>query len=235
MDDDAPNSKPGAFPALAGGGIVYAVAMTLWLAFVAAGWLPWLNGLSLWPLAWGALVGLVACTRMGALPAGLLSGVTGLGALVVILSVNFKAVRVEGDSMLPGLQRDDVLLVDLTDGTPRRFGVYVIERAGKDALIKRAVGLPGEHIEARYGRVFAAGDEVYPRDGSPSDEDYRERPARARLYGGLDLGDDEYFFLGDNPPVSNDSRHFGAVAQEDVEGRVVWRLKGLHGFGPFRE
>jgi type IV secretory pathway protease TraF len=72
-------------------------------------------------------------------------------------------------------------------------------------------------------------------DGAPSDTWNETRPAQSRFYtGGKTLGEGEYFFLGDNPPESRDSRHFGAVQGENVEGRVVWSLRGMLGFGPVR-
>ena len=139
------------------------------------------------------------------LPLSLLVAVACLG---IAFAVNFKAVRVEGDSMEPTLLPGDVLLMDLTEPADARFGIYVLDVPDEEhnPLIKRLVGFPGEAIDVRYGRVFANEEEVYPRDGSAPDSWNRERPAYARFYdGAVMLNDDEYFFLGDNPPDSRDS------------------------------
>lgn len=157
--------------------------------------------------------------------------------LLITLLVNFRAVKVEGDSMLPTLQPGDVLLIDLRAQPDQRYGIFVLEVEGEDhnPLIKRLVGLPGESIDVRYGRVFAGEREVYPRDGSAPDSWNESRPAYARFYSGpKQLGEGEYFFLGDNPPDSRDSRHFGAVESKSVKGRAVWSLRGSHGFGRLR-
>ena len=132
------------------------------------------------------------------------------------------------------LQPGDILLLDLTATPDTRFGVFVLDVEGEkhNPLIKRLVGLPGETVDVRYGRVFANELEVFPRDGTPPDVWNETRPAHARYYsGGRTLNEGEYFFLGDNPPDSRDSRAFGGVAGTAVEGRIVWSLRGSLGFG----
>ena len=37
------------------------------------------------------------------------------------------------------------------------------------------------------------------------------------------LGDDQYYLLGDNPAQSRDSRHYGAVGRDRILGVVSWR------------
>ena len=130
--------------------------------------------------------------------------------------------------------RGAFLPLDLTATPDTRLGIFVLDVEGEkhNPLIKRLVGLPGETVDVRYGRVFANELEVFPRDGTPPDVWNETRPAHARYYsGGRTLNEGEYFFLGDNPPDSRDSRAFGGVAGTAVEGRIVWSLRGSHGFG----
>jgi signal peptidase I len=200
-------------------------------------WWSSMPGLRLWLIPWAVLGGLVALVRLRALPTAWVSIGLGLGLFVLAIAVNFRAVRVEGTSMEPTFLPGDVLLIDLTVEPGLPGGVYVLDVEGEEhnPLIKRLVGLPGETIDVRYGRVFADDCEVYPRDGTASDTWNETRPAQARFYsGGRTLGEDEYFFLGDNPPESHDSRHFGAVKAANIEGRAVWSLRGSHGFGSVR-
>ena len=154
--------------------------------------------------------------------------------LGITITVNFKAVKVEGNSMRPTFLPGDVLLVDLTVGPDERYGVYTLNLEDEDHahLIKRLVGLPGESMDVRYGRVFADKQEVYPRDGTASDTWNENSPANARFYSGPRDNGDKYFVLGDNPPDSRDSRHFGAINEAAFEGRVVWSLRGSRGFAP---
>jgi len=227
-----PTVRPGVLaaalapPALLSAAYIAGVVTRLW---------PSMPGLRLWFIPWAVLGGLLALIRLRTLPTGLLSCLVGVGAFVLAIAVNFKAVRVEGHSMESTFLPGDVLLVDLTVEPGLPGGVYVMEVEGEEhhPLIKRLVGLPGETMDVRYGRVFADEREVYPRDGTASDTWNQERPAEARFYsGGLQLEPDTYFFLGDNPPESRDSRHFGAVPAASIQGRVVWSLKGSRGFAP---
>jgi signal peptidase I len=170
------------------------------------------------------------------LPA-LLSLPLAIPPLVITLALNFSTVKVHGESMQPALRTGDVLLVDHTARPRGPFGIYVIEVEGQQSpLIKRLLGMPGQSMEIRYDRLFADGQEVHPRTGTPPDIWNEERPAAARRYGktALELATDEMFFLGDNPPASRDSRDFGPVKAEAVRGRVVWSLRGSQGFAPIK-
>jgi signal peptidase I len=216
---------------LVAGGLFVLFALTVF------GVLPLTRGLYLWPLIWAGATGLFGLGRFRPATVIVASITVGVAAFAALIALNFKAVRVEGDSMEPSLMPGDVLLVDLTEPPSRRFGIYVLDVEGEEhnPLIKRLIGLPGESIDARYGRVFADGEEVFPRDGTASDSWNKDRPAYARFYSGaMELGESEYFFLGDNPPDSRDSREFGPVTPEHIEGRVVWSLRGSLGFGPLK-
>jgi signal peptidase I len=87
----------------------------------------------------------------------------------------------------------------------------------EDALIKRAIGLPGDTVELRNGAVLINGapaDEPYINGAQTSCGDYC-RP--------FTLGPDEYFLMGDNRANSLDSRNFGPIPASQIVGRVVLR------------
>lgn len=151
-----------------------------------------------------------------------------------VLAMNFETAKVEGASMVPTLVEGDVLLVD-TRAELDALGVYVIEVEGENnPLVKRLVGLPGQTVDARYGRLFADDTEVHPRKGGAPDSWNTDRAVDSRVSMRLPrkLEDGEYFVLGDNPGVSRDSRQFGPIKAANIKGKVVWSLKGSHGFGP---
>ncbi len=102
-------------------------------------------------------------------------------------------------------------------------------------LVKRVVGLPGDVIEVRNGRVLVNGAPLEYRLGSGTagaalEEELGEHP-HAVLAGGTlaslhDFGPAtvppaHYFMMGDNRDNSLDSRVFGAVAREKIEGRAL--------------
>ena len=102
-------------------------------------------------------------------------------------------------------------------GGPQRGDVVVFHsrvEAGTD-FIKRIVGLPGDLVQVRGGRVYVNGD--------PLDEPYVEFPADYSfpLRGGaLSVPDGQYFVLGDNRPDSFDSHAGWLVPVEDLIGRA---------------
>jgi signal peptidase I len=236
MDSAAP--KPPRHLAAIGAVGAMAVFMAAWSVLATLDVLPFSRGLYFWPLVWGLLAGVLGTLHLRLPAATALSLTVGILVLGAFIGINFKAVRVDGESMAPTLRPGDVLMVDTLEAPEARLGVYVIDVPDerKGPLIKRLVGLPGDVMTNTFGRVFASGVEVYPRDGSPPDSWYEARPAYAHLRGsGLELPADAYYFMGDNPPESRDSRHFGAIESAAVQGRVVWSLRGTRGFGPFKE
>lgn len=134
----------------------------------------------------------------------------------------------------------DSVLVDRTafwSRAPRRGEVIVFRLPGAEAkvAVKRVVGLPGEHIELRGGKFFAEGEPV----ALPTTVDY-SLPAWYAGPSNWQLGTEEYFVAGDNPPVSDDSRMWptgpGVAAQLIVGKPVIVHAprRVVHWFGfPF--
>jgi len=94
---------------------------------------------------------------------------------------------------------------------PRRGDLVVVRRPGRLEVVKRVVGLPGEQVRLRAGRL-----EV---DGRPVPEPYLPGGSGA---GELDLrlGPAQYLVLGDHRAASTDGRDFGPVGADAVVGRV---------------
>jgi len=123
---------------------------------------------------------------------------------------------VDGNSMLPGLRSGDYILISkLGRGrkAPRRFDVITFRApSGKDVLIKRVVGLPGEW-------VWMSGDHVFVDGGR-----LRE-PYVSKWRGGFDapvwVAHDSIYVLGDNRDSSEDSRMWGPIPLSSVRGRAI--------------
>ena len=113
-------------------------------------------------------------------------------------------VTVAGSSMAPTLADSQRMLVDRTAFAfrePRRWEVAVF-RSPDDAAqlcVKRVVGLPGESIAIRNGEISIDGRKVPNRLETSYDLRYGDRVE-------CTLGRHEYFVLGDNPQLSDDSR-----------------------------
>lgn len=122
---------------------------------------------------------------------------------------------VTGSSMNDTLMQGDHVLVTKLDhitDTPERGDVVQLEIPGRDgAYLKRVVGLPGDTLELRSGSLYINGEAVYEPYATPSQDDFS-----------IQLGNDEFFVLGDNRPVSYDSREedFGVISAACFRGRV---------------
>lgn len=143
-----------------------------------------------------------------------------LGAGLLIREYVLGVTVVAGESMNDTLVTGDVALMTRFDyliSAPERGDVVQIEVPGRDGYyLKRVIGLPGERIEIKGGAVYVDGELLAEDYITPSSDDYS-----------VTLYDDEYFVLGDNRPVSYDSREeeFGAVSAACFRGRVravIW-------------
>lgn len=144
-----------------------------------------------------------------------------LGAtlMVVIHLFVVQVSVVKGSSMEPCLHDGDRLVVDRVSYNLAEVqrGDVVGPRYPRNPsvdFVKRIVGLPGDSIEMHGGTLFV--------NGEPCDE-YGCIPDRQEL-AALEVPDGNYFVLGDNRPISCDSRDFGLVAQELLKGRVRVRF-----------
>jgi signal peptidase I len=108
-------------------------------------------------------------------------------------------------------------------------------------VLKRIIGLPGDTVKIENNKVYIkeAGASSYTVEPIIITKDYLRTeideggdwPSIFPLGGAmqpLTLSENEYFVLGDNRPVSLDSRHWGLIRLEDIEGLVFLR------YWPFR-
>jgi signal peptidase I len=127
---------------------------------------------------------------------------------------------VGSESMVPTLEVWDRVMINKLAydfAGPRRGDIALFESptGGKDPLIKRVVGLPGERIELRNGRLFV--------NGEPEAEPYLRRPSRTS-YDPVRVPAHHVFVMGDNRRNSFDSRYFGPVPEENLIGEAFFRF-----------
>lgn len=138
--------------------------------------------------------------------------------------VSFFGQRVSnaGDSMSPVLKNGDVVLINriVYDARkPKRGEIIAFRPNGNENAhycIKRVVGLPGETIQIKDGKIYIDG-KVQKKDIYTSDLDFAGIAEKK-----LTLSETEYFVLGDNSAGSDDSRlaDIGNVKREDIGGKV---------------
>ena len=142
---------------------------------------------------------------------------------------------VDGRSMMNTLNDGENLLVEKVSyrfSDPGRFDVIVFYPHGRDSAdyyIKRIIGLPGETVQIKGKDIYIDGEKLEENFG----KDPITEPGMAE--DPIKLGEDEFFVLGDNRTVSEDSRYeeVGPVKRENIEGRDILRIYPLSEFGTF--
>ena len=105
--------------------------------------------------------------------------------------------------------------------------VYYFLEIGKESYIKRVIGLPRDHIEIKDGKVYINDAEL--------DEPYLQSDVTTNVglnqYHDLVVPENCVFVMGDNRDHSKDSRAFGCIPLDKIEGKVWIRFWPLNLFG----
>ena len=152
-----------------------------------------------------------------------------LGLALVIIIFLYQPVKVEGTSMAPLLSDQERIFINkfVYRFEPIERGDVVVFWYPLDrskSFIKRVIGLPGETVEIRRGRVFV--------DDHWLTEPYVP-PQYADLgnYGPFRVPDGEYFVMCEHRASSNDSRIFGPVPDRFIYGKAVFAYWPMDRFG----
>ena len=148
-------------------------------------------------------------------------------AIFFILQNTIQSSIVVGTSMVPSFHNDQRLIINQINyrfNDPERGDVIIFHQPGSPEeappLIKRVIGLPGELVEIKQGKVsIHKNGDVFVLD-----EPYINEPPRYSVVNGV-IPEDEYFVLGDNRNSSNDSHHGWTVPRKNIVGEVwlsIW-------------
>ncbi len=138
--------------------------------------------------------------------------------------------KIKGSSMEPNFHDAEYLLTDKISyrlHTPQRGDVIVFKAPPDyvDEFIKRIIGIPGDSVSVKDGKVFVNGKEVIEAY-IPSD--FHTFAGRFTEEGAvLTVPQDQYFVLGDNREHSLDSRNIGFIGKDKITGRawlIYWPL-----------
>jgi signal peptidase I len=151
-------------------------------------------------------------------------------SLLIVIPIRYFVIQpfyVQGASMEPSFEDGEYLVIDELSyyfRTPERFEVIVFRSPPnpEQFYIKRIIGLSGETVEIRDGKVIISNGEN-PNGFILDESFYLETDSRT--YGDviLTLGEDEYFVLGDNRNASSDSRSWGPLKEDFIVGRTWLR------------
>ena len=130
--------------------------------------------------------------------------------VVLIRTFLFSPALVNGSSMENTLYDSEIVIVNkigLLSGIDR-FDIVIV-KVGDELLIKRVIALPNEEIEYKDNVLYINDEEIE----TPIEFEYTNDFVHTTGY-------DEYFVMGDNRDVSQDSRILGAFNKQNIEGKV---------------
>ncbi len=147
-------------------------------------------------------------------------------SLAIIIPVRYFLVQpfyVKGASMEPNFYDHEYLVIDELSyrfGEPERGDIVVFNypQDPSQHFIKRVIGLPGETVEVKEGKIKLYND-IHPNGMIIDESGYLSQDFTAGSVTAT-LKPEEYFLLGDNRAVSLDSRYFGPVQRSAIVGRV---------------
>ncbi|GGC78340.1 signal peptidase I [Enterococcus wangshanyuanii] len=156
--------------------------------------------------------------------------------LCILGLLQIKTHRVDGRSMLPTLQNNDRIMVR-KNRSPNRYDLITFdpEIPEESSYVKRVIGIPGDQLwtdqTSVYLRPKQAGvwndvnDQLTALQLPDSTLKLTVSAEVARKLRDISvIPEGSYFVLGDNRDASKDSRHFGLVEAEQIEGTVVYRF-----------
>jgi signal peptidase I len=153
-----------------------------------------------------------------------------IAAFIIIFL--YQPVKVEGVSMMPGLEDQERIFVNkfVYRWEPIERGDIVVFRYPRDtskSYIKRVIGLAGDRIRIENGQVYV--------NGRALDEDYVPSDyADVRSYPEIVVPRNTYFVLGDHRAMSSDSREFGPVNDRYIYGKAVFGYWPMEKLGRLR-
>ena len=148
-----------------------------------------------------------------------------IGLTYFIITFVGQRTKVDGSSMETTLSDGDNLIVDKISyrfRDPERYDIIVFPYRYKENTyyIKRIIGMPGETVQIIDGEVYIDGELLGENYGA-------EVMANAGIAAEpIELGEDEYFVLGDNRNHSSDSRdpNVGVLTRDELIGRAWVRI-----------
>lgn len=153
--------------------------------------------------------------------------------LLIFTIINYQFISistVEGSSMEPTFYEDDNIIISHIDNEYERFDIVVIKMDQNLYYIKRIIGLPGDYVEIVDNQLYING-QLQDQDFLKDEDGQITSRTVCDMFGETNctfvLSDGEYFVLGDNRESSEDSRMFGPIEYQQIEGKVVYQFQTL--------
>ena len=143
-------------------------------------------------------------------------------AIILFKKFVYSPVYVNGESMMNTLHNGDIMILDIIGSKHsniKRFDIVVVD-SGKELIIKRVIGLPGEEIEYIDDQLYVNEKKIDDPYGSNKTENFKVKVPK-----------NKYFVLGDNRGNSMDSRYFGPFSKKEIKGKTKLVIFPFNRFG----
>ena len=158
-------------------------------------------------------------------------------AIILYIGISFvvQAVHVEGLSMFATLDDNDYLIANKIDyrlHPPERGDIVILRPPTNSStdFIKRVIALPGERLLIRSGTVYINGHRLY-EPYLPEEWTNDTNPPGWSEGDGKVIPPNQYFVMGDNRNRSQDSRFFGPISRDRIDGKAWFRIWPIDRFG----
>jgi signal peptidase I len=148
-----------------------------------------------------------------------------IALVIIIRTFVVTPALVNGASMEPSLYNNEVLILNKLKSNIKdfnRFDIIVFKYNGEN-LIKRVIAFPGEKIEYKNNKLYINDEEIITKENFEKTEDFS-----------FEVPENSVFVLGDNRDDSKDSRYFGSVNEENIIGKISFRLFPVSKFGSIK-
>jgi signal peptidase I len=158
-------------------------------------------------------------------------------AVILYIGISFavQTVHVEGLSMFATLDDNDYLIANKIDyrlHAPQRGDIIILRPPNNNStdFIKRVIALPGERLLIRDGVVYINGHRLIEPYLPEAWVVFNNWPVTGSSNGTV-IPPNQYFVMGDNRNKSQDSRYFGPIGRDRIDGRAWFRIWPLNHFG----
>lgn len=151
--------------------------------------------------------------------------------IVVILLIRtylFVPIMVSGNSMVPTLNNGDVMILNKFSylvNDIERFDIVVVDYEN-EYIIKRVIGLPGDYVEYKNDILYVNGKKIKEEYDREYTEDFNLNDLNIEK-----IPNNYYLVLGDNRPISKDSRKIGLIDKKNIKGSTNFVLFPFSRFG----
>lgn len=151
--------------------------------------------------------------------------------IIVILLIRtylFVPIMVSGNSMVPTLNNGDVMILNKFKylvNDIKRFDIVVVDYKN-EYIIKRVIGLPGDYIEYKNDILYVNSKKVEENYNREFTDDFDLNDLNKEI-----IPNNYYLVLGDNRPISKDSRKIGLIDKKNIKGSTNFVLFPFSRFG----